>query len=304
MIVSTYTAETVAKYGIEEGYKRIREAGFKGVDWSLGRVWGIRATTASGRLPDDCILLWDIEKIKEKYKPEIDCIKKNGLKIVQAHAPIAVFFKNNPEFEKQITKANINMIKMCEYAGAPMLVIHAPNKAVDDPFLTYKELWNATIERYAPLIPYIKETRVMVLLESCLNTSDHRFAGKMSLYTSGPCSDPYEACEIIDTLNNMAGQECFGLCLDTGHLNLCKRRMRPYIDIVGNRLKALHVHDSNGVEDDHFVPEMGTIDWNDFIEGLKAIKYRGDINFERDPDPYMNALVKLGESFIERILND
>ena len=301
MLVTTYVQETIAKHGIEKGYKLIKDAGFEGIDWSLGRVWGIRATTAAGRLPEDCILLKDINEIIAKYQPELDEIAKNGLEICQAHAPIAVFFKNNPQFENDVAKANINMIKVCAHAKCPYLVIHAPSNAVDDDFLTYKELWNATIKRYEVLIPTLKETGVKILLETCLSGSTHRYAGKASLYLAGPCCDPYEACELIDTLNKMAGGEYFGLCLDTGHLNLAKRRMRPYIDIVGDRLKALHVHDSNGVQDDHFVPEMGTIDWNDLIEGLRAIKYRGNINFERDPEPYMNDLVAYGKKMIERI---
>ncbi|MBQ8605504.1 MAG: sugar phosphate isomerase/epimerase [Clostridia bacterium] len=302
MLVSIYSEETIAKYGVVEGYKRLKDAGFEAIDWSCGRVWGIRATTAARALPDNCLLLWDIEKIIERFQPDFDEIKKNGLVIGQAHAPIAIYIKGQPSFQKQIEQANINMLKLCGHAKIPYLVIHAPNRAVDDDYMTYAELWQATIERFAPLIPTIKETGVKVLLESCLDGSYHRFAGARPLYIAGPCCDPYEACEIIDTLNKMAGEECFGLCLDTGHLNLAKRRMRPYVDIVGSRIKALHVHDSSCVQDDHFVPEMGTIDWNDLIDGLRAINYRGNINFERSPEPYENDLVKYGKMMIERIL--
>lgn len=302
MLVTSYSEETIRDYGIVEGYKRLKEAGFEGVDWSAGRMWGIRATTASGKIPEDCPLLWDIEKLIEKYQPEFDEIRKNGLEMSQAHAPIAVYFKNNPEFEKDVLTANINMLKLCGHAGFPYLVIHAPSNAVDDEYMTYSDFWKATIERFSPLIPTIKDTGVMVLLEDSLNVLRHRFAGKAALYSAGACCDPYEVCEIIDTLNKMAGSECFGLCLDTGHLNLAKRRMRPYIDIVGNRIKALHVHDSSCVQDDHFVPEMGTIDWDEFIEGLRAIGYRGNINFERDPEPYARDLVRYGKKMIERIL--
>lgn len=302
MLVTTYISETRRDYGIVEGYKRIKEAGFEGVDWDCGKVWGIRATTAARALPDDCILLWDIEKIIEKYEPDFDELKKNGLKLCQAHAPIAMYIKSKPEFQKQIEQVNINMLKLCGHAGFKHLVIHAPNRAIDDDYMTYAELWQATLERFVPLIPTIKETGVMVLLEDGLNGSYHKFAGPRSLYVAGPCCDPYEACEMIDTLNQIAGEECFGLCLDTGHLNLAKRRMRPYIDIVGNRIKALHVHDSNCAQDDHFVPEMGTIDWDEFIEGLRAIGYRGNINFERDPEPYSRDLVRYGKKMIERIL--
>ena len=36
------------------------------------------------------------------------------------------------------------------------------------------------------------------------------------------CADPDDAIWYLDTLNDYAGEELFGFCLDTGHLQLVK----------------------------------------------------------------------------------
>ena len=54
---------------------------------------------------------------------------------------------------------------------------------------------------------------------------------------------------MIDRYNSIAGKECFGLCLDMGHLNLLNLDMSWYIPILGKRITALHVHDNDGMVD-------------------------------------------------------
>ena len=85
---------------------------------------------------------------------------------------------------------------------------------------------------------------------------------------------------MIDSYNAQAGKECFGLCLDTGHLNLVKQDVRYYIPILNKRIKALHIHDNDGLSDTHKAPYTGTIVWKDFCDELRKIGYNGDITFE------------------------
>ena len=302
MDISAFCASMRDKYGIEECYKKIKAAGFEAIDWDAGKMWRITITSQTGEIPKDCLLLRDFDQIKEHYKRERECIKEAGLKIAQAHAPIAVYFKNNKKFEDDVAKANINMIKLCKFMGAPYLVIHSPSKALDEPEFTFEQKRQATLDRFSCLIPAIKETGVKVLLENTFDRASHRFAGTRTLFTGGSYADVYEAIDHIDTLNEKAGCECFGFCLDTGHLTISRRRFRPYIDKLDTRLKALHLHDCNGWEDDHFVPFMGLCDWDGLIDGLRAVGYRGAINFEFDPEPYADDLYKVGRSFEKRIL--
>ena len=81
-------------------------------------------------------------------------------------------------------------------------------------------------------------------------------------------------------LNQAAGKECFGLCLDTGHMNIMRHEPRRYISVVGKRIKALHIHDNAGNVDQHKAPYTGTIDWNAFCSAFKSIGYEGDLSFE------------------------
>ena len=63
----------------------------------------------------------------------------------------------------------------------------------------------------------------------------------------------------MDTLNEIAGEKLFGFCLDTGHLLIVCRDVYAAIIELGDRLIALHVHDNDGVHDDHNAPFVGGI---------------------------------------------
>jgi sugar phosphate isomerase/epimerase len=96
----------------------------------------------------------------------------------------------------------------------------------------------------------------------------------------GACADTTEANNYIDTLNEMAGEKCFGFCLDVGHLLILSIDPCYAIEAIGDRLEVLHIHDNDGYLDDHTQPFLGVCNWNRFIKGLKAIGYRGNINLE------------------------
>ena len=70
------------------------------------------------------------------------------------------------------------------------------------------------------------------------------------------------------------------MCLDTGHLNLLRIDCRKYIPILGKRIKVLHIHDNDGITDQHKAPYTGTFNWKAFCEELAKIDYDGDIGFE------------------------
>ena len=65
--------------------------------------------------------------------------------------------------------------------------------------------------------------------------------------------------------------EHIGFCYDSGHEHAFAPDFN-YLPKFGDRLFALHLHDNDGVHDNHFVPFCGTIDWNTKIEDLKKRK--------------------------------
>ncbi len=63
-------------------------------------------------------------------------------------------------------------------------------------------------------------------------------------------------------------------CLDTGHAN-CSEGVPAYIEALGGRLAAVHVHDNHGGYDEHLTVGEGTIPWAKVAQALKAIDYHG-----------------------------
>lgn len=72
----------------------------------------------------------------------------------------------------------------------------------------------------------------------------------------------------------------FGICWDTGHANLSKVNQRRAIQAIGARLVALHINDNDGLQDRHWAPFRGGIDWEEVVSALHAVGYSGPFNME------------------------
>lgn len=102
--------------------------------------------------------------------------------------------------------------------------------------------------------------------------------------------------ELISFVDSLGGSDIVGICWDTGHGNLTgnghnyKRNANPelaafgnqYANItkIGKRLRALHIDDNNGLDDDHIMPGIGKIAWGDVIRALDDIGYAHSFTFE------------------------
>ena len=74
-----------------------------------------------------------------------------------------------------------------------------------------------------------------------------------------------------------------GICLDTGHANnngLDPAERGPY---RGERLIALHMQDTDAVEDRHWPPGLGNIDWRRVSAALIEIGFNGAWTFDSAP---------------------
>lgn len=66
-----------------------------------------------------------------------------------------------------------------------------------------------------------------------------------------------------------------GICLDTGHANNNALEPAEEARIAGHRLIALHFQDTDGIEDRHWVPGTGSIQWHRLHAALREIQFRG-----------------------------
>ena len=284
MKIAVQGYSTTQRFDMDTAYKMIKEAGFEAIDWALDQQWNDgkqqlcwnRASIQSGEaIYQDCVYDLDMDGIIAHYQPEIDTIKKYGLSITQAHAPFYSYSSKCAGFTDYAIETYKKVLKLCAYAGCPRLVIHGLSKQVAETVLTDGDIHDENMKIYKALIPTAIETGVMVLLENLfvfdpVNRREYE----------GTCSNAYDAISYIDTLNEIAGRECFGLCFDTGHINLVNKYITEYVEKLGHRIKALHIHDNNGLSDLHLSPYTGMVNWKEFYSSLKNIGYTGDLSFE------------------------
>lgn len=256
--------------GIDGAYRLISEAGFDGVDANIdhllsGRDIRERRLSPAFEAEGKAALAY--------FKPWKDAAEKYSLDNYQAHAPFPSYVAGE---DGAYNEKLIGMLKTClmgcDYIGCRRLIVHPFFLGYNDQ-LTPEREWEVNLERYSALIPAAREYGVTICLENMFTGYNHK------IY-SACCSDITTACAYIDELNRRAGAKCFGFCLDTGHLLLLGKDIKNSMTQLGDRIEAFHVHDNNGLDDQHLAPYMGVLDWERFIEGLRAIGYNQTMSFE------------------------
>lgn len=307
MKISVQTGGIEEYLGFEKTYSLISGAGFEAVDWNIDH--GLKAQNIRGLCYEGTsIFERSIDEVRAYYEEELNTIKKYGLSITQAHAPFPAYVPGHPEVLEYCIKIYSRCIELCDYAGCKKLIIHGISLSHNDRENTPKEIEKLNMHLYESLIPALLKSNVMVCLENL-------FTSNNGIITEGVCSDAHEAVYYIDKLNEKAGKEVFGFCLDVGHLQLLGKNLRNYIPILDKRIKALHVHDNDGQKDLHLAPFTGKISWSDFCSSLKDIGYEGDISFETFAQAqkiiefdesllsaWLELIAKTGDNFRKHIL--
>ena len=270
MKIAVQTGGPEERIGIDSTYRMIAECGFDGVDASLDHL-ATGTEIREKRIPE--VLLSGSEKeIRALARPWGDAAKKYGIDNYQSHAPFPSLISENDEYNDAIVKMLESTIIAADEINCRNLVVH-PFFLGYQQRLSPEREWEINIERYSRLIPAAKKYGVTVCLENM-------FTGNRGKLYAACCSDIDTACAYVDELNRIAGQKVFGFCFDTGHALLCGLDMRDALVKLGDRISAFHVHDNNGINDQHLAPYMGILDWDRFVKGLSEIPFNATMSFE------------------------
>ncbi|HID27733.1 MAG TPA: sugar phosphate isomerase/epimerase, partial [Methanosarcinales archaeon] len=87
-------------------------------------------------------------------------------------------------------------------------------------------------------------------------------------------TNPYFLLELLEYLGN---PDNIGIAYDLGHANiqLGNKEVIPFIERAKEKIFHIHLHDNNGVYDEHKIPGQGIIDYPQVIEKLKNFKGYG-----------------------------
>lgn len=256
----------------DEAFQFIKDCGFEGLDLNLDHTVPGKLLKAGKR---NDFFDAPVEEIIQRFRQVKAASDKVSMPIVQAHAPFPLYHEDNPALMDYMVMATSKLLQVCKYLGCPYLVVH-PHKEMNK-----EREWEINEKLYRGLMPAAKETGVKICLENLWIMQGEHPIGAV-------CSDPYEACFYIDTLNEEAGEELFGFCYDVGHANMTARNIHHDLKVLGSRVFCLHIHDNDGRLDRHQAPytfkntdkTTPMLDWEGFYAGLKEIGYKGDLNFE------------------------
>ena len=302
-IIGVQTGGLTRLYGIDGAYRAIRDAGFDAADVNLDELMSYRDIVEQRRPP---VFSGTAEDSFSYFQPYRDAAEKYGVANAQAHAPFPSWvadFDGTSDYNDYLLHVMEITIAGCAFIGCKKLVIH-PFFPSYEHMLSEEAEWALNKERYARLIPAAKKWGVTILLENMFV----RHKGKIY---QACCSDFHQAAQYVDELNDLAGEKRFSFCMDTGHALLVGKDIKHALTALGNRIEAFHIHDNNGVDDQHLAPYMGVLDWDRFVEGLREIGYHGHLSFEThgtverafDPELVPEALqliARSGRLFAER----
>jgi sugar phosphate isomerase/epimerase len=89
--------------------------------------------------------------------------------------------------------------------------------------------------------------------------------------------------DVLLHLADLLPQDSVKFCLDTGHINTFSRKdTDAWWDAIGDRVVALHLHDNDGLSDDHLAPGRGTFDFVRLFDRVALLEVQPLLDLEVD----------------------
>lgn len=158
-------------------------------------------------------------------------------------------------------------IDLYEAIGVKNMVLHCDNLESTD--LSKEEKTSLNVQKLRLLAKHIENKNITVCLE---NLRPHSPEDREIIDQS--------ADDLLGIIGRI-GSDRFGICLDTGHLNITLKDQRAFILTSGKKLKALHIANNEGVTDQHMMPfTRGNVNFVEVIKALREVGYDGVFNLE------------------------
>jgi sugar phosphate isomerase/epimerase len=241
---------------------RLAAAGYTGVDFNF---WDLRG-----------LLNWHDPA---QADPWLDALARAaadaGLAWVQAHGPVFNLFRDNDDdrFQRGLV---LPALRACARLGVPWMVMHPSTlRILPDDVRQRCLLIEKNVDYFRSLLPACEEFGVGIAIENLGGTR----ATEQSEPLRCPGSIPEELCEMVDAVDH----PLVGACWDTGHAQLTGLDQRPALVSLGNRLKVLHVQETDGQRDLHLLPftfQNTNISWEEIMLGLREAGFQGDMTLE------------------------
>jgi sugar phosphate isomerase/epimerase len=201
--------------------------------------------------------------------------EKVRMKWTQAHGPMFYMFGHS-EKDELARALCVPCIRACGQLGVPWMVLHPD--VFPGPFdkAHRNAIRDGNIAFFRSLLPECEKAGVGIAIENIFDKAGRHGERNCSRFYA---DIPDEQCDLIDVLNH----PLIGACWDTGHARLMGLDSPTCIQILGHRLKALHIQENDGKDDDHMLPFVNGnhgVNWNGFAAALASAGYQGSFTYE------------------------
>lgn len=253
---------------IEETLSLVKGVGFDAADIGLGSVDPERNLIYRENYLDDA------KRLRE-YADSI------GLRINQSHARDDFTRNSREEFMADMMKT----AKVSAILGVENIVIHADTYYSKRGIQDAGSVCDMIYEIYAPMVEYSAKNGVNVACENLFD--DYRAPNNLHCRF---CSRFDELMQMVDRFRS----DNVGVCWDFGHGRVAfgDDYTLEYLEMVGDKLFATHVHDNVYGKDIHSLPYLGGTDWARALGILKRINYKGAFTLELVYGSIPDALIE------------
>ena len=212
--------------------------------------------------------------------------------LVSMHAPGGdISSVNRKVRESAVARLGKSIRDVGQFMSDVIVVIHPENANPDrQPGDDHarKENCRKSLEKLANLA---MEHNVRIAIENMRWRADN--PNRTGMYTD-------QLMEIIHGMDPM-----IGICFDVGHANISEGRdFDGAFSRNAHRIIHIHLDDNLGIEDDHFQPGEGNIDFESFYNVVKESGYDGMIQLEvkmKEKDDPMEFYLRNYQYFISMI---
>lgn len=203
----------------------------------------------------------------EEVIPRIQMMKSKvdsaGIQVWSVHLPFSRTLDisvMNDSLREENVRFMIKMIKQCELFKPVRLVLHPSSEPIADS-VRARRIVNARAS-IARLKPYADR----IGAELCIENLPRTCLG----------NTPEELLEIIHDIHGVK------VCFDTNHYS--QGTTEHFMKVLGKYVGTIHASDFDGVNECHWLPTQGKIDWKHLVHDLKSNGYQGVFMYEAIKD--------------------
>lgn len=233
-------------WGIDGGVKALKDAGFDAMDMSYYH--------------DACTFFLG-DDYREKALEVKAALEKYGLSCTQAHGPIEMRYGMAQDDSEPAYVRLMRAIESAAIIGIHHIVVEGME--VPAPSTSYLNL-DYNCDYYRKLEPLCKKFGVVIAVENLKKAFTYP--------------------DLMNECLRRLDSPWFAPLVDVGH-TWVRADMQPgaYIRQLEKPICGLHVHDTAGIhkgEDEHLLPWLAELNYEDMIAALQEVGYQGDMTLE------------------------